>query len=194
MFDATDDVQTLDLLAAARTPQVRSQLMESLCELIMRKVSFMMFQKMRCKTTILSCVNGVVSHDAALSSFPDIMLAGVVDLKPLHGRAIIAVEGDMIGAVVDELCGGTSTDMYVREELSVMEVRVGKQMIDITIAAIAEVFSNLVTLDGTVSQYETSRGMLSVDEAQAWMISTTGIFEVDPGLRLDQTDRSLRRV
>ncbi len=177
MFDATDDVQTLDLLAAARTPQVRSQLMESLCELIMRKVSFMMFQKMRCKTTILSCVNGVVSHDAALSSFPDIMLAGVVDLKPLHGRAIIAVEGDMIGAVVDELCGGTSTDMYVREELSVMEVRVGKQMIDITIAAIAEVFSNLVTLDGTVSQYETSRGMLSVDEAQAWMISTTGIFE-----------------
>jgi flagellar motor switch protein FliM len=177
MFDATQDVKSLDLLEAARTPQARSQLMESLCELIMRKVSFLMFQKLRCKTTILSCVNAIVSHDAALSSFPDIMLAGVVDLKGLHARAVIAVEGDLIGAVVDELCGATSTDMYVREELSVMEVRFGKQMIDITIAAIAEVFANLVHLDGTVSQYETSRGMLSIDEAQAWMISTTGIFE-----------------
>ncbi len=177
MFDATQEVQSLDLLEAARTPQARSQLMESLCELIMRKVSFLMFQKLRCKTTILSCVNAVVSHDAALSSFPDIMLAGIVDLKSLHARAIIAVEGDLIGAVVDELCGATSTDMYVREELSVLEVRFGKQMIDITIAAISEVFANLVQLDGTVSQYETSRGMLSIDEAQAWMISTTGIFE-----------------
>jgi flagellar motor switch protein FliN len=105
------------------------------------------------------------------------MLAGIVDLKSLHARAIIAVEGDLIGAVVDELCGATSTDMYVREELSVMEVRFGKQMIDITIAAMSEVFANLVQLDGVVSQYETSRGMLSIDEAQAWMISATGIFE-----------------
>jgi flagellar motor switch protein FliM len=177
MFDATQDVKSLDLLEAARTPQARSQLMESLCELIMRKVSFLMFQKLRCKTTILSCVNAVVSHDAALSSFPDIMLAGIVDLKSLHARAIIAVEGDLIGAVVDELCGATSTDMYVREELSVLEMRFGKQMIDITIAAVTEVFANLVQLDSTVSQYETSRGMLSIDEAQAWMISTTGIFE-----------------
>jgi flagellar motor switch protein FliM len=177
MFDATQDVKPLDLLEAARTPQARSQLMESLCELIMRKVSFLMFQKLRCKTTILSCVNAVVSHDAALSSFPDIMLAGIVDLKSLHARAIIAVEGDLIGAVVDELCGATSTDMYVREELSVLEMRFGKQMIDITIAAVTEVFASLVQLDSTVSQYETSRGMLSIDEAQAWMISTTGIFE-----------------
>ena len=177
MFDATQEVKSLDLLEAARTPQARSQLMESLCELIMRKVSFLTFQKLRCKTTILSCVNAVVSHDAALSSFPDIMLAGIVDLKSLHARAIIAVEGDLIGAVVDELCGATSTDMYVREELSVMEVRFGKQMIDITIAAMTEVFANLVQLDGNVAQYETSRGMLSIDEAQAWMISTTGIFE-----------------
>ena len=45
MFDATQDVKPLDLLEAARTPQARSQLMESLCELIMRKVSFLMFQK-----------------------------------------------------------------------------------------------------------------------------------------------------
>lgn len=177
MFDVTQEVKPLDLLEAARTPQARSQLMESLCELIMRKVSFLMFQKLRSKTTILSCVNAVVSHDAALSSFPDIMLAGIVDLKSLHARAIIAVEGDLIGAVVDELCGATSTDMYVREELSVMEVRFGKQMIDITIAAMSEVFANLVQLDGVVAQYETSRGMLSIDEAQAWMISATGIFE-----------------
>ncbi len=177
MLDSMLDVEVFDLLAAARTPQVRSQLMENLCELIMRKVSFLMFQRIRCKTQILSCVNGVVSHDAALSSFPDIVLAGIVDLAPLDARAIIAVEGDLIGAVVDEACGATSSDMFVREELSVMEIRFGKQMIDITIEAIAEVLSNLVALKGSVTQYETSRGMLSIDEAQAWMISTTGIFE-----------------
>jgi flagellar motor switch protein FliM len=177
MSDDTEELLPLDLLASALTPQLRSLLMEGLSEVIMRKVGFFLFQRLRCKVSLLSCVNGVVSHDAALSALPDVMLAGIADLMPLHGRIIISVEGDLIGAVVDEICGSNLSEPFLREELSTMETRIGKQMIELTADAMAEVISTLTPLKIRVAQYETSTAMLSVAEGQAWMISTTGIYE-----------------
>jgi flagellar motor switch protein FliM len=177
MSDETEELLPLDLLASALTPQLRSLLMEGLSEVIMRKVGFFLFQRLRCKVSLLSCVNGVVSHDAALSALPDVMLAGIADLTPLHGRIIISVEGDLIGAVVDEICGSNLSEPFAREELSTMETRIGKQMIELTADAMAEVISALTPLKVKIAQYETSTAMLSVAEGQAWMISTTGIYE-----------------
>jgi len=177
MSDDTEDFPPLDLLASALTPQLRSLLMEGMSEVIMRKVGFMLFQRLRCKVSLLSCVVGVVSHDAALSALPDVMLAGIADLTPLHGRIIISVEGDLIGAVVDEICGSTLSEPFARDELSSMETRIGKQMIELTADSMAEVISTLTPLKIRVAQYETSTAMLSVAEVQAWMISTTGIYE-----------------
>jgi len=177
MSDDTEELLPLDLLASALTPQLRSLLMEGLSEVIMRKVGFFLFQRLRCKVSLLSCVNGVVSHDAALSALPDVMLAGIADLTPLHGRIIISVEGDLIGAVVDEICGSNLSEPFARDELSTMETRIGKQMIELTADAMAEVISTLTPLKIKVAQYETSTAMLSVAEGQAWMISTTGIYE-----------------
>ena len=177
MSDSTEDLLPLDLLASALTPQLRSLLMEGLSEVIMRKVGFFLFQRLRCKVSLLSCVNGVVSHDSALSALPDVMLAGIADLTPLHGRIIISVEGDLIGAVVDEICGSNLSEPFARDELSTMETRIGKQMIELTADAMGEVISTLTPLKVKVAQYETSTAMLSVAEGQAWMISTTGIYE-----------------
>ncbi len=177
----TQLAEPLDILDAARTPQLRSHLMEAQSELIMRKVCFELFRRLRCKARILSCVNGVVSHDSALSGLPDLMIAGVAELKPLHGRIIVAVEGDLVGAVVDEVCGSKNADMYERNDLSNMEIRYGKKMIEITIHSLAEVLSNLIPVTGSITQYETTASMLSIADGQSWMISTTGIFETDIG-------------
>ncbi|MDE8349724.1 MAG: FliM/FliN family flagellar motor switch protein [Acidocella sp.] len=176
------DLPALDLLASGRTPQRRSALMEAQSDVIMRKIGFMLFQKMRCNVRLLSCINGVISHEAALASLPDIMLAGIAEMAPLHGRVIVAIEGDLIGAVVDGMCGATSSDMFYRTELSAMETRVAKQMVELTYTAIAEVFANLMTLKWTVAQYETTTSMLTIAAEQDWMISTTGIFETPIGI------------
>jgi flagellar motor switch protein FliM len=172
----------MNLLDSARTPQLRSILMEGLSDPIMRKIAYSLSQRMRCPVQVLSCVNGVISHDSALSALPDLMLAAIVDLKPLHGRIIIAVEGDLVGAMVDAMFGATSSDDTVRRELSTMEQRIGKQMIDLTIAGLCEVLSSFMPLDWSIMQYETAVGMLAIAEKQDWMISTTGIFETSLGI------------
>ena len=182
MLGPTEDTLPFDLLASGRTPQRRSALMEAQSDIIMRKIGFLLFQKMRCNVKLLSCINGVISHEAALAALPDIMLAGIAEMPPLHGRFIVAIEGDLIGAVVDGMCGATSSDMFYRTELSAMETRVAKQMVELTFTAIAEVFANIMTLKWTVMQFETTTSMLTIAAEQDWMISTTGIFETPLGI------------
>jgi flagellar motor switch protein FliM len=177
----TLDAEPLDLLYAASTPKLRSLLMEGLSEQIMRKICFDIFQKFRCKVRILSCVNGVVHHDAALSGLPEVMIAGVTDFRPLPGRVIISVEGDLIGALVDEINGSTSSEILVRTELSNMEIRYGKRLIDMTIGAMSDVLKNFSPVSGSVLEYETTGGMLSIAEGQSWMVSSTGILETELG-------------
>jgi flagellar motor switch protein FliM len=180
--DDSLETSALDLLASALTPQLRSILMEGLSDPIMRKIAFSLSQRMRCPVQLLSCVNGVISHDSALSALPDLMLAGIADLTPLHGRIIIAVEGDLIGAVVDAMFGATSSDFVNRNELSSMELRIGKQMIELTLAGLCDTMSNFTPLNWKIVQHETAVGMLAIAEKQDWMISTTGIFETSLGI------------
>jgi hypothetical protein len=144
MSFVTDPLETseMDLLDSARAPQLRSILMEGLSDPIMRKIAYSLSQRMRCPVQVLSCVNGVISHDSALSALPDLM----------------------------------------RRELSTMEQRIGKQMIDLTIAGLSEVLSSFMPLDWTIVQYEMAVGMLAIADKQDWMISTTGIFETSLGI------------
>ncbi|MGA9796851.1 MAG: hypothetical protein WBQ17_15100, partial [Rhizomicrobium sp.] len=117
-IDGSIEISTIDLMDSARTPQLRSILMEGLSDPIMRKIAFSLSQRMRAPVGVMSCITGVISHDSALSALPDLVMAGIADLTPLHGRIIIAVEGDLIGAVVDAMFGATSSDMVTRPELS----------------------------------------------------------------------------
>lgn len=176
------EIETLDLLASSLTPQLRSTLMEGLSDPIMRKIAFSLSQRMRCPVSLLSCVNGVISHDSALSALPDVMLAGIADMAPLHGRIIIAVEGDLIGTVVDAMFGATSSDFSSRNDLSVMETRIGKQMIELTLEGLSEVLSSFTPLNWKIVQYETAVSMLAIADKLDWMISTTGIFETSLGI------------
>jgi flagellar motor switch protein FliM len=176
------EMTTMDLLDSARAPQLRSILMEGLSDPIMRKIAYSLSQRMRCPVQVLSCVTGVISHDSALSALPDLMLAAIADLTPLHGRIIIAVEGDLIGAVVDAMFGATSFDELMRRELSTMEQRIGKQMIDLTVAGLCDVLSSFMPLEWTIVQHETAVGMLAIADRQDWMISITGIFETSLGI------------
>ncbi len=176
------DVAPLDLLASGRIPQRRSALMESQSDVIMRKIGFLLFQRMRSNVKLLSCINSVMSHEAALANLPDVMLAGIADLAPLHGRVIVVVDGDLIGAVVDGMCGATQWGEFERHELSAMESRIARQVIELTLVAITEVFANLMPLRWSLVQLETTTSMLTIAAEQDWMISSTGIFETPIGM------------
>jgi flagellar motor switch protein FliN/FliY len=182
LLDTVEEYELVDLFAAGRTPQLRSMLMEGLSDRFMRQIAFALFQRMRQAVQLLSCINGVITHDAALAGMPDVMLAAIVDIRPLRGRMLIVADGFLIGAVVDAMCGANNGSDFERSELSVMETRIGKQIIELTMTTMLEVFGNLTPLNWTLLQFETATGMLAIADAQDWMISTTGIFETALGI------------
>ena len=182
MLETQEDYEVVDLLAAGRTPQLRSMLMEGLSDRFMRQIAFALFQRMRQNVGLLSCINGVITHEEAISSLPDVMLAAIIDMSPLRGRMLLVADGFLIGAVVDAMCGANNASDFERSELSAMETRIGKQIVDLTLTTMKEVFGNLTPLNWTLIQYETAIGMVAVAEAQDWMITTTGIFETPLGI------------
>jgi flagellar motor switch protein FliM len=181
MLEDVPDAEPLDLLDCMRAPQLRSLLMENLSDRFMRQIPFALFQRMRQSVQLLSCINGVMSHEAVMSQLPDVMLAGIADLTPLRGRMLLAIDGDLIGAAVDALCGATTPRAHARDELSALETRIGKQMIDLSLATISETLSGLMPLNLTPIAYENATGMLAIADGQDWMIAVTGIFETALG-------------
>jgi flagellar motor switch protein FliM len=177
MLEEIPDAEVIDLLDSMRAPQLRSVLMETLSDRFMRQIAFALFQRTRSSVQLLSCINGVMSHESAMSSLPDVMLAGIAELAPLRGRMLLVIDGDLIGAVVDALCGATAAHPFERYELSAMETRIGKQMIDLSLATIAEALSGLITLNLTPTAYENATGMVAIADGQDWMIAVTGIFD-----------------
>lgn len=181
MLEEYTDVESLDLLDSMRAPQLRSLLMESLSDRFMRQIAFTLFQRMRHSVQLLSCINNVISHESAMSALPEVMLAGISELAPLRGRMLLAIDGDLIGAVVDAMCGATSSHPFERYELSALETRVGKQMIDLSLETIGETLNPLIQLNLTPIAYENATGMLAIADGQDWMIAVTGIFETSLG-------------
>lgn len=176
-----DDAEVIDLLDSMRAPQLRSLLMEHLSDRFMRQIAFSLFQRMRHSVQLLSCINNVISHESAMSALPEVMLAGISELAPLRGRMLLAIDGDLIGAMVDAMCGATNSHPFERYELSALEARVGKQMIDLALETITETLSPLAQLDLRPIAYENATGMLAIADGQDWMIAVTGIFETALG-------------
>lgn len=181
MLDENADVELLDLLDPMRAPLLRSVLMETLADRFMRQIAFALFQRMRHSVQLLSCIQNVISHESAMSALPEVMLAGISELTPLRGRMLLAIDGDLIGAMVDAMCGATAAHPFERYELSALETRVGKQMVDLAFATITDTFAPVVPLQLEALAYENATGMLAIADGQDWMIAVTGIFETELG-------------
>lgn len=181
MLDETLDIELLDLLDPMRAPLLRSVLMETLSDRFMRQIAFGLFQRMRNAVSLLSCIQNVITHESAISALPEVMLAGISELTPLHGRMMLAIDGDLIGAMVDAMCGATKAHPFERYELSALETRIGKQIIDFAYSIVTETFAPLAPLELQAIAYENATGMLAIADGQEWMIAITGIFETPLG-------------
>ncbi len=173
--------RAIDLLESTRTARLRSTVMENFAERFMRQIAFALFQRIRHSVQLQSCTSSVLSHKAAISGLPRVMLAGIATLSPLRGRMLVAIDGELIGAVVDAMCGAAEVQSFPRQELSTLETRIGKQIIDLACATMAETLSGLMPLGITIAGYENAAGLLAIADGQDWMVAVSGMFETDVG-------------
>ncbi|MDE2390706.1 MAG: FliM/FliN family flagellar motor switch protein, partial [Rhodospirillales bacterium] len=81
----------------------------------------------------------------------------------------------------DAMCGATAAHPFERYELSALETRIGRQMVDLAFTTISETFTPILPLSLSAIAYENATGMLAIADGQDWMIAVTGIFETDLG-------------
>ena len=140
MLDHVEDISLIELFAASRTPQLRSAMMESLSDRYMRQIRLSLFERIRNPVQIIASTNTIEALDTTLSRLPEMILAAIVQAEPVNARILVVIEGALIGAVVDSMCGATRADQFKREELSAMELRIGKQLIELTLTTMMDVW------------------------------------------------------
>jgi flagellar motor switch protein FliN/FliY len=181
MLDAVQPISLVDLFATSRTPQLRSALMESLSERIMRQIRLALFERMRNSVQIAKCTSVVTTLEAAIAGAPETMFAAVVQMSPMNAQMIVIIDARLIAAVVDGMCGASQSGQFKRQELSPMETRIGKQLIDLTLHTVAEAWRLLTPLTLKPVQYETATGMLAIADDKDWMIVTQGKLDTATG-------------
>jgi flagellar motor switch protein FliM len=181
MLDHVENISLVDLLAASSTPKLRSVLLDGLADRCMRDIRLALFELMRNPVQIIGYTNVVCSFDTALAELPGIILASVVQVAPINTRMLVIIEGNLVGAVVDGMCGASEPAPFLRDELSAMEMRIGKQMIELTLTTIKTVLSTLTPVSLTTIQYESALAMLSIADGRDWMFVAKGIIETATG-------------
>ncbi|WP_234732274.1 FliM/FliN family flagellar motor switch protein [Acidocella facilis] len=175
------DIKPLDLLNHVRAPGLRPGLMETLSARFMRQIALALFKTTRSPVSLLSSKTGIAPHEAVLERLPDVLLAGHADLAPLRGRALLALDGALLGAIVDGMCGASIPSSAPAHDLSAMELRIGRQLIEAVYKSASDSLAPLGIAPLVASSYETAHAMLGVAEAQDWMIEITGQFETALG-------------
>jgi flagellar motor switch protein FliM len=181
MLDHVQDISLVELFAASRAPPLRSVLMESLTERVMRQIRLALFERMRNSVQIAQTGSTVATLESALAGAPAVMFGAIVQMLPGNARMVVMIDGRLIGAVVDGMCGASYADDAKRQELSPMEIRIGKQLVELTVNAVAEVWRTLAPLSLKTVQYETAPGMLAIADDVDWMIVTRGRLDTATG-------------
>lgn len=181
MPDGSTAVALYDVYNNANTPRLKSVLIDSMSARFMREIEYGLQQQSRHHVRLLNLVSIVEKHEKVMSNLSPIVLAGIADLSPLRGRALVAVDGDLLGAIVDAMCGATEAFPFERSELSHMEQKMGRRVLGLVDEQVSKAFEPLVKLRLTPSAYETGTGLLAIADSQDWMIKVEGLFETDTG-------------
>jgi flagellar motor switch protein FliM len=181
MLDHVQPISLVELFAASRAPQLRSVLMESLAERIMRQIRLALFERMRNTVQIAKCSSYLATLESAIAGAPESLFAAIVQMSPINARMLVIIDGRLIGAVVDGMCGASRSDQVRRAELSPMETRIGKQLVELTLHTVAEAWRVLTPLTLKAVQYETATGMLAIADDEEWMSVTQGKMDTATG-------------
>jgi flagellar motor switch protein FliM len=181
MPDGLNRIVKYDVFGTSHSPQYKSMLMEAMAGRIMRDIEFGLQQQTRHHVRLQEFEGSVAKHESSMKRLSPMLLAGIADLSPLRGRAILAIDGDLLGAIVDAMCGATEPVPFERTELATMEIRIGRKVLELVNVQVCKALAPLMKLNLMPQSYETGTGMLAIADSQDWMIEVVGKFETDIG-------------
>jgi len=174
-------ISLVDLAGQAKTPQLNSAVVDGLADRCMREIRQNLIDLMRSPVQILSCATSIAMLDTCLSDLPKIILGAIINIAALNSRMLVIVDGGLVGAVVDRMCGASAPSFVPRGELSLMETRIGKKIIEDTLHTLMNVIGTLAPVRLTPVQYESAIAMLAIGDGRDWMFTGKGVVETSTG-------------
>jgi len=175
------NISLVDLVGQAKTPRLNSAVVDGLADRCMREIRQNLIDLMRSPVQVVSCTSGIAMLDACLMDLPRVILGAIVNIDALNSRMLVIVDGSLVGAVVDRMCGASAPSFSIRGELSLMETRIGKKIIEDTLQTLMNVIGSLAPVRLTPLQYESAIAMLAIGDGRDWMFAGKGVIETSTG-------------
>lgn len=167
------DIQPLDLTAPLHVVHGRLPAIDAVQDRLSRQLRASLFQYMHYGVQVKQAETHFEAHDEVMRHFPQPSLIGIVSLTPLKGFSVVSVDGDMVGAVVDRLCGAdTSGRARHGEDFSPLEQRIARQMLDIVGEAVVHAWKGIDDLEFNVARIERNASFIAIADPREQLITT----------------------
>lgn len=167
------DVQVVDLTAPLHVVHGRLPAIDAIQDRFARELRADLFRYMHYGVQVSQADTRLEQHDEVMHRFTQPSLIEIVTLHPLRGFSVVAVDGGLVGAVVDRLCGADvpAPDQHA-EEFSPLENRLARHLLDIVGGAVTHAWRGIQALDFNVARVERNPSFIAIADAREQLITT----------------------
>lgn len=167
------DVRPLDLTAPLHVVHGRLPAIDAVQDRLARQLRASLFQYMHYGVQVKQAETHFEAHDEVMRHFPQPSLIGIVSVQPLRGFGVIAVDGDVVGAVVDRLCGADTVAHGAHgADFSPLEQRIARQMLDLVGEAVVYAWKGIEDLEFSVARIERNASFIAIADPREQLITT----------------------
>lgn len=165
-------VVPVNLVAPSRVVRGRLPAIEAVQDRLARQLRLDFFQYLRYGIQIQHAQTNFEPHDEVLRSFDPPVLIGIVSIVPLRGFSIIAIDGGLVGAAVDRLCGADQpSGGEPRGEFSTFETRIAHRLLNVVQESLKYAWHGVADLSIELVRTEVNTSFIAIAEAQEQLIT-----------------------
>lgn len=165
-------ITSVDLVAPSRVVRGRLPAIEAIQDRLSRQLRVDLFQYMRYGVQIHSAQTQFEPHDEVMRQLKAPVMVGILSLAPLRGFSIVTVDGPLVGAAVDRLCGSDSpTDSGPRDDFSPFESRIAQRLLDVIQDSLRYAWQSVVDLTVERVRTEVNTSFIAIADAQEQLIT-----------------------
>lgn len=166
------NIETVDLVAPTRVVRGRLPAIEAIQDRLSRQLRADMFRELRYGVQIEDASTNFDAHDEVMRNMPGPAYVGIVSMPPLRGFSVIAIEGSLIGAVVDRMCGASEPDPQPhRPEFSQLEMRIAQRVLDVIRKSVQYAWHGVVDLSIEIVRTEVNTSFIAIADGDEPLIT-----------------------
>lgn len=166
------NAKAVNLVAPDKIVRGRLPAIDAVQDRLARQLRVDLFQYLRYGVQVEHAETQFEPHDELLSGMGSPVLIGIVSLAPLRGFSLISVDGALVGATVDRLCGASETlDGDKHSDFSVFEARIAQRLLAVIQRSLKYAWQGVADLTVDLVRTEVNTAFIAIADAQEQLIT-----------------------